>query len=124
MKVIIAGSRHMPLESYPLIGRVVKSSGLAISEVVCGMAKGADLMGWKWAEEHGIPVKRFPAQWSKYGRSAGPIRNKQMADYADALIIFIYDGSRGSVDMLKQMRDAEKPCFVVENGKLGEEGRP
>lgn len=118
MKVIIAGSRHMPLESYHLVGKAVAASGFKITEVVCGMARGADSLGWKWAIEFSIPVKKFPAQWDKYGRGAGPIRNKQMADYADALIVFIYNNSRGSANMLKQMRDAGKPCFVVQNGRL------
>lgn len=118
MKVIIAGSRHMPEEAYPLIGQAVVASGFSPDEVVCGMAAGADLLGRRWAKTHNIPVKEFPAQWRIYGHAAGPIRNKQMMNYADALIVFIYNGSRGSANMLMQMRNAEKPCFVVENGAL------
>ena len=108
----------MTVASYALIPLAVAASGFAISEVVCGMAKGADLLGKRWAESKRIPVKEFPADWNRYGRSAGPIRNAQMRDYADALIVFIWDGSRGSANMLKQMGDAGKPCFVVINGRL------
>lgn len=108
----------MPLNAYPLVGRAVIKSGFDVTEVVCGMAAGADALGRRWANTHNIPVKQFPAQWNTYARAAGPIRNKQMADYADALIVFIWDNSRGSANMLKQMRDAEKPCFVVRDGVL------
>lgn len=120
MKVIIAGSRHMPFESYPLIDRAVKNSGFVISEVVCGMARGADTFGMKWAYEQSprIPVKKFPANWDEYGKRAGPIRNREMAEYADALIVFIWDGSRGSANMLKTMQDFGKPCYVVYNGRI------
>jgi hypothetical protein len=42
MKVIIAGSRHMPFSAYPLIQQAINASGFQVDEVVCGMAKGAD----------------------------------------------------------------------------------
>lgn len=118
MKVIIAGSRHMQWTSYPLIDQAVKASGFPITEEICGQALGADTMGAKWAFDNGIPIKNFPADWKKHGKGAGPIRNGEMADYADALIVFIWDGSRGSANMLKQMQDRGKPCFVVYNGVI------
>lgn len=114
MKVIIAGSRHMPkTDFYQLILGII-NSGFNITEEVCGKAKGADTWGWLWAKSAGIPTKEFPAEWDKYGKAAGPIRNKQMADYADALIVFIYQNSRGSKNMLEQMQKLGKPCYVVE----------
>lgn len=118
MRVIIAGSRHMPLDLYPLIWQAVERSGFDVTEVVCGMAAGADALGRRWAETHNIPVAKFPANWDKYHRAAGPIRNAEMAHYADALIVFIWDNSRGSENMLKQMTKLRKPCFVVRDGKL------
>jgi hypothetical protein len=125
MKVIIAGSRHMPFESYPLIGRAVarfeQFTGRKITEVVCGEAKGADTLGKKWAfceNTPRIPVKSFPADWDTYGKGAGPIRNREMAEYAEGLIVFIWDSSRGSANMLQQMQDLDKPCYVVYNGEL------
>ena len=117
MKVIIAGSRHMPSSSAELIPKAITWSGLQITEVVCGLAKGADLLGKRWAMQNQIPVKDFPAQWSLYGRAAGPIRNREMAEYADALIVFIWDNSRGSVNMLSQMRNLDKPTFAIYNGE-------
>lgn len=120
MKVIIAGSRHMKFSSYPLIAEAVKCSGFTVDEVVCGEAAGADTFGKKWAysQTPKVPVKSFPADWDTHGSAAGPIRNGEMAEYADALIVFIWDGSRGSANMLKQMQNRNKPCFVVYNGVI------
>lgn len=116
MKVIIAGSRHMTQGE--LIQPAVDLSTFDVSEVVCGMARGADSLGNLWARAKGVPVKYFPAEWKRYGRGAGPIRNKQMLDYADALIVFIWNNSRGSENMLAQTLAARKPTFVVRNGIL------
>ena len=120
MKVIIAGSRHMPFSMFHLIDEAVKKSNFQVTEVVCGLARGADMFGGKWAVEHSIPVKTFPADWDTHGKAAGPIRNQQMAEYADALIVFIWDGSRGSKDMLMRMERMKKPTFAVWNGRIEE----
>ena len=66
MKVIIAGSRDC--EDYVSLLVAIHLSHFEITEVVSGCARGADKMGERWAEEHGIPVKRFPADWNKYGK--------------------------------------------------------
>lgn len=120
MKVIIAGSRHMPFSMFHLIDEAVKKSNFQVTEVVCGLARGADMFGGKWAVNNSIPVKTFPANWDEHGKAAGPIRNQQMAEYADALIVFIWDGSRGSADMLKRMERMKKPTFAVWNGRIEE----
>lgn len=101
-----------------MIDRADAQGFFKITEVVCGLAKGADTWGKEWAEQLGFPVKEFPADWEKYGKAAGAIRNKQMADYADAAIVFIWDDSRGSKHMIETMKTLDKPCFVVENGKI------
>lgn len=118
MKVIIAGSRHMQFKDYWMIGKAVEKSRFDVTEVVCGMARGADMFGAKWAYENKIPVKKFPANWDEHGKAAGPIRNGEMARYADAAIIFIWDGSRGSADMERKMRCLKKPTFTVFNGEI------
>jgi hypothetical protein len=118
MKVIIAGSRHMPIEDYPLIHRAVLASGFNLTEVVSGHAKGADQLGEFYAKQKQLPCRIFPADWHTYGKAAGPIRNKQMMEYSDAAIVFIWDNSRGSANMIKQMQENNKPVFIVKNGKL------
>lgn len=102
MRVIIAGGRN--IWSYALLEDAIKESGFDITRVVCGMAPGADSVGWAWAYTNGIPIDEFPADWLRYGNSAGPIRNAEMAKNAEALILF-WDGiSKGSRNMLNQAR--------------------
>lgn len=101
MKVIIAGSRDF--NDYNLLCEKCDAilSTQKDVEIVCGMARGADLLGKQYAESRGYPVKEFPAEWEKLGKIAGPIRNIQMRDYADALICF-WDGvSTGTNHMVK-----------------------
>ena len=59
--------------------------------IVSGTARGADKLGELYAEEKGYAVERYPADWDKYGRSAGFRRNEQMMEVADAAIMF-WDG--------------------------------
>jgi len=54
------------------------------------------------------------------GKAAGPVRNEEMKEYADALIVFIWQGSRGSADMLARMQRAGKPTFAVYDGRIEE----
>lgn len=69
-------------------------------EVVSGTAKGADQMGEFWAEEHGVLVTTFPADWDRFGRSAGYRRNEDMAKYSDVLVAFWDGHSRGTKHMI------------------------
>jgi len=70
------------------------------TEIVSGAARGIDQLGEEWAEAQGLPVKRFPANWKEHHRAAGPIRNREMAKYADALVA-IWDGqSKGTKSMI------------------------
>lgn len=117
-RVIIAGSRTMPFSDYPKIEDAVNKSGYTITEVGCGMAAGADQLGGKWALSRGIPIRKFPADWEHLGRTAGFIRNAQMAEWADAAIIFMYGDSSGSKDMERKMRALRKPTFTVIDGEI------
>lgn len=103
MKTIIAGSRSI-VDPYEL-EYAMSFCDWEITEVVCGMAKGADTLGLRWAGKKDIPVKKFPAAWNKYGNGAGMRRNAEMAEYADALIA-VWDGeSKGTQNMIKLARN-------------------
>lgn len=113
MKLIIAGSRTLVPGFGFIRGCVHMLNIIGISEIVCGMAEGVDLQGKMFASHQELLVKEFPADWKTHGRAAGPIRNKQMADYADALLL-IWDGeSRGSANMKKEMEKLKKPIYEV-----------
>jgi len=98
MKLIIAGGRDYNLypEDIRKLSQIHAHYG-PVTEVVSGCASGADAGGEWWAKETGIPVKRFSADWSKHGRAAGPIRNRHMAEYADAVALF--PGGAGTASM-------------------------
>lgn len=116
MKVIIAGSRD--INDMNLLTKAIEDSGFQITEVVSGGATGVDRLGenwsaWEFTSKPGIQkLTRFPADWNSYGKAAGPIRNKQMAEYADAAIV-IHNGSKGSLNMISQMKKLNKPVHEV-----------
>lgn len=104
MKVIIAGGRNFKSTEHSL--KFLDDFLIehpTFSEVVCGMAQGADTFGQMWAISLNIKVKKFPADWSNFGPAAGPIRNRDMAIYADALIAF--PGGRGTENMIKHAKN-------------------
>lgn len=110
MKVIIAGSRH--LDSYEEVEQSIKRSGFTITEVCSGGARGVDRQGEIYATKHNISLRSFPAEWNKYRTAAGPIRNRQMAEYADALIA-LWDGeSRGTKNMILEAYSRNLRIYV------------
>ncbi len=118
MKVIIAGSRYLTgCDADKAVFEAVHASGFfdAMTEIVSGGANGVDVAGERWAHTcTDKPVKRFPANWSKHGKSAGPIRNREMAKYADALIAIPHptQSSKGTENMILAMRLEGKPVYV------------
>lgn len=117
MKVIIAGSRHYNGDPYAMkavVEQAIHESGFYddITEVVCGMARGVDECGRQWAIQNNIPVKPFPADWMAHGKAAGPIRNRQMAEYSDALVA-LWDGtSKGTRSMIDEARKRNLRVYV------------
>ena len=81
--------------------------------IICGDAQGADAMGLAYASNHGLKVEHFPAEWGKFGNAAGPIRNKKMAQNADAVIVFWDGKSPGTKDMIQNAKAAGLPCTVI-----------
>ena len=99
MKTIIAGSRGM--DNYDFIKTTIIESGFEITEVVSGGARGVDRLGERYAKEMGIPIKQFIPDWDGLGKKAGHVRNREMGDYADALIA-LWDGeSKGTKGMIE-----------------------
>lgn len=107
MKVIVAGSRH--ITDMLIVFKAIETSGFKITEIVSGCCAGPDIFGEEWARLNDVPVMRFPADWRMNGKAAGPMRNRAMAEYADALVI-CWDGkSAGSASMLKEARARKIP---------------
>ena len=81
--------------------------------IVSGCAEGADKLGERYASEHNLTVERFPAEWDKYGKYAGPRRNAQMAKVADGVLVFWDGKSRGTKNMIENAKKANKPCVII-----------
>lgn len=96
MRTVIAGGRYYRLTWVDFL----YLQTLPITEVVSGGAKGADTGGEEFAQWVGLPVRKFPADWNRYGRSAGMRRNLEMAEYAEAVVLF--PGGTGTANMRRQ----------------------
>lgn len=113
MKTIIAGSRNADLSMKQLMD-IIQLAGFPITEVVSGNSGNVDKLGEKWGLGMKLPVTQFNAAWQTYGSSAGPRRNRQMADYAEALIA-IWDGkSRGTLNMIKEATKRQLKIYVTQ----------
>lgn len=113
MKIIVAGSRVIPNRDVvwdDLIQRVLMRD---VEEIVSGMARGADRIGYEFAQHFKLPCKEFPADWDKHGRGAGYIRNKEMSEYADELIAYWDGKSNGTKNMIDLMAIAKKPTTII-----------
>lgn len=99
MRIIVAGSRDVTENEVRTALYACEWIGF-VSAVISGTARGADTFGERWAQENSIDVIRFPADWEKYGKRAGPIRNEVMAKNAEGLVA-VWDGkSRGTRSMI------------------------
>lgn len=111
MRIIIAGSRTVTEDQVRDAIEYCSWIGF-VSCIVSGGAKGADQAGEKWAKEKGLDIKLFPADWEQFGKRAGPMRNKQMAENAEGLIA-VWDGkSRGTASMIELARGAGLRIFI------------
>lgn len=98
LRTIIAGSRNC--NNYDDLLNAIEEIGWCPSVVISGTANGVDEMGERWAIEHDIPLEKYPAQWEKYGKQAGYLRNKQMAENAEALLALWNGKSKGTKHMI------------------------
>ena len=114
-RIVIAGCRdyndYMEAKGYIdfCISNVRKKNEIVI---VSGCASGADAIGERYAKENGFKVEKYPADWKNFGRSAGPIRNKRMAEISDYVICFWDEKSKGTKSMIDYARKYNKPIRI------------
>ena len=111
MKVIVAGGRDFTERPEDRAKLGAALLGLGATEVVCGMARGADMFGYSVAKEMGLPIAEFPAEWDRFGRRAGMVRNADMASYADALIAL--PGGSGTLNMIEEANRRGLPVVKI-----------
>jgi hypothetical protein len=111
MRTIIAGSRTVnEMHVYDAMAACPWRSHITC--IISGGAPGADRIGETWADIHDLPCKRYTADWNTHGKKAGPMRNSEMAENADALVA-VWDGkSRGTKDMILKAKRRGLRVFV------------
>jgi hypothetical protein len=115
VKILVCGGRNYA--DFKRVTQVLDNihTNTPITILVHGGANGADTLADRWADEHNIPMRIYSAQWNKYGRSAGPRRNRQMIDeehtpgHADKPIALVvaFPGGRGTAHMVRLARDCK-----------------
>ncbi len=99
MRTIIAGSRTLCLSD---VEKAMSECGWLPTVVISGTAGGVDKAGEIWAKARGIPVEQYPANWQRYGKASGFVRNSQMVKVAEAGV-FVWDGvSKGVMQCCKE----------------------
>jgi hypothetical protein len=113
-KVIVAGSRDF--NDYELLKSTLDK--LLVNQIdiiiVSGTARGADKLGERYAADKGYSISSHPADWDKYGKSAGYIRNEEMAKEADGLVAFWDGKSRGTKHMIDLAHKYNLKVKVIE----------
>lgn len=116
MKLIVAGGRNFidtQVMITVLMDLVEKGKIDPNPELVCGMARGADILAFRLWKQENMQIHVFPAEWDKYGKSAGFRRNKEMGEFADAAVCFWDGNSKGTKHMIDIMNRLNKPVYVV-----------
>jgi len=110
MKTIIAGSRSC--DSIESLLQAIREFPFRISTVISGTARGVDTLGEYWARMNDIPVEQYPADWPRFGKRAGYVRNEQMAKVAEGALI-LWDGfSPGTKHMINICEQTNLPYYV------------
>ena len=117
MRTIIAGSRD--ITDYSILEEAIKQCGWIPTVVISGAARGADTLGEEWADKNKVTLEKCPADWNKYGKSAGYKRNQEMAEIAGALIA-LWDGkSRGTKHMIEIADLKNLKIFIFRTDETG-----
>lgn len=117
MRILVCGDRHFTdtYKFYAVMEGLDLDSKQPIT-IIEGGARGADTLARDYADECGWALEEYPANWDKYGKAAGPIRNKQMLDEGkpDLVIAFLAKDSKGTANMIKQAKEAGVEVKVIE----------
>lgn len=114
IRVVIAGSRNYT--DYSSASKFICENLSAYEKksliIVSGGCRGADSLGERFAAENGISVEKYPAEWKKYGKGAGLVRNMKMAEICDFAICFWDGKSKGTFSMIDYCRKLNKKVII------------
>jgi predicted Rossmann fold nucleotide-binding protein DprA/Smf involved in DNA uptake len=110
MKIAIVGSREF--DNYGILEEFVKNDMPGIECIISGGARGADTLAEKASEKLGIPITIIKPDWSKYGKSAGIRRNREIVSMADKVIAFWDGESKGTLSSIKYAKQYNKELVI------------
>lgn len=114
MNLLICGDRHWTNRKQ--IADLLAKVKDQVEAVIEGGARGADTLAKEAAMELNISVREFPAEWERYGRAAGPMRNTQMLEQGKPDMVWAFHNnlqeSRGTKDMVRQAKARKIPTMV------------
>lgn len=107
MKVLICGGRDLKRDSdwLNMLGQYDQQYG-PFTHILHGGQTGGDNIGKQYAELNKLPVTEFKANWRKFGKRAGPLRNQRMVDEGKPVLVIALPGGVGTADMMTRARDA------------------
>ena len=124
LRIIIAGSRDF--NDYKLLKTSIRDilkdtslDGISKIKIISGTARGADQLGERCAKQFKLEVIKFPADWDRFGKRAGYIRNEKMAKYSVednnyGMLVAFWDGeSRGTKHMINLAKKHGLEVHVV-----------
>lgn len=114
-RIIVAGCRYYEDydEAKAYIEMCIKNIRKKYTLIfLSGGCRGADMLGERYAKENGFSIERYPADWQKYGKSAGPKRNLQMAKACDYVICFWDGKSHGTASIISYAKMLKKPLKI------------
>lgn len=114
MRVLVCGGRDY--NDYQRLSAALNAvhEKHTITLVIEGGAKGADSLAGKWAEENGVARCVFPANWNKFGKGAGHVRNKNMLTLGLPDVVIAFPGGTGTDNMVKVSREAGLKVWEVD----------
>jgi hypothetical protein len=111
MRVLVCGGRDY--SDRMAVWHTLDAFAPAITEVISGMARGADTFAAEWARRFLFPLHEFPANWKRDGRAAGSIRNQRMLTEGRPDAVIAFPGGRGTADMVRRSEKAGLPVYRV-----------
>ena len=111
-KVVVAGGRDYNDKKrvFKLLDKLYED--MPDIEIVCGMPNGADALGYDWATSRNVKCHEFPANWNKYKKRAGYLRNREMAEFSDYVVVFWDGKSRGTKMMIDLAEEFGLPTAI------------
>lgn len=115
MKVLVCGGRFFDDRdmAFFTLDRMAADAEL----IVHGGARGADTLAQEWADDRGVCCMVYPADWKKYGPSAGPRRNQLMLDAEKPDLVIAFPGGVGTKDMVTKARAADVRVYQIHEVK-------